>query len=80
MCNWKPKNGENVTEEYANTCPMHSTPIRKEYDFGKRDATVVTFSGCNCAVRINNWNEVAYFTTYQQAAGSATIAKKQNAW
>ena len=78
--NWTPKNGEIVTEEYNHDCPAHGSQIRKEYDFGKRDATVVVFSGCKCACRINNWNEVTYFTDYKAAAGSAELVKAANRW
>ena len=80
MCNWTPKNGETVTEEYNDTCPMHSTPIKKEYDFGMRDATVVVFSGCKCAVKIDNWNTAKYYTSYNEAAGSAQMTKAANRW
>jgi len=74
------KNGEDVTKEYCDCCPEHGTPEKKQYDFGLRDATVITFSGCKCAVRINSWNEVAYFTSYTNASGSATLVKIQNKW
>ena len=73
------KNQEDVTHDYDCKCPQHSTPIRKEYTFGGRgDSTVVTFTGCTCTVKINGWNEATYYTSYQQAAGSATLDKRHN--
>jgi hypothetical protein len=43
-----------LTDWQEDPCPVHNTPIRKIYTFGRyADAEVVTFSGCSCAVCIN---------------------------
>lgn len=78
MSDWTPKNGENVTEEYNDNCPAHGNEIRKEYDFGRRDATVITFQGCKCACVINSWNDVTYYESYNLAEGKATLEKSEN--
>ncbi len=72
-------NGENVTNDYNDKCPQHETPEKKAYTFGGNgDSQVITFTGCNCTVKINGWNEATYYTSYQQAAGSATLDKRHN--
>ena len=75
------QNGAKVTKEYdGDTCPIHGTEVRKDYDFGLNDATVTVFSGCKCAVCVNSWNDAYYYTSYTAAAGKATMTKQQNKW
>lgn len=72
-------NGQTV--DFQDECPVHSTPIRKEYEFGcYQDATVITFSGCKCAVCTTrnyiNPSVCTYYTNYESASGKATMTKK----
>jgi hypothetical protein len=57
-------------------CPVHDTPIRKIYNFGKyNDAEVATFAGCRCAVCTNQASLVAgrlgHEVTYHRSWGGA---------
>lgn len=65
--------------DFQDDCPVHSTPIRKEYEFGRQDATVTTFTGCKCAVcTTRDFISPAvsfYYTSYDKASGKATMTK-----
>ena len=72
------KNGEFYTS-FQDECPAHGTELKAEYEFGKyRDAAVMTFKGCSCAVCIKRdgfKNSPQYFTDYKQAAGAARLTQ-----
>ncbi len=72
------KNGE-LYPSFQDECPVHGTAIKTEYEFGKyRDASVITFKGCGCAVCTRHdgfSNRPQYFTNYQQAAGAARLTQ-----
>ena len=70
--------------KFYETCPVHGSPIRHEYEFGKwQDATVTTFKGCRCAVgtdRERCWYKgSAYFESYSEASGYARLVTMGNA-
>lgn len=80
--------GDRVTERHSvyGPCPVHDTPVRKVYTFGRyRDAEVAVFKGCRCAVA-QQMDPVgiecyapAYFTSYRAATGLAEMAKAVHA-
>jgi hypothetical protein len=77
-----------LTDWHEDPCPVHATPIRKIYTFGRyADAEVATFRGCSCAICVNaaslllgeSGGEYTYHTSYDAAAGRATLIKMQEA-
>jgi len=72
----------------ADGCPVHSGEVKKAYDFGLREAEVVVFTACRCAVCVNHDGSdsktaVTYHTAYNSASGRARLvvesAKAANA-
>ena len=62
------------------TCPVHNTPVRKVYSFGRyEDAEVVTYQGCQCAVcvkRNDMFSDATYHTSYDNASARASYIKQ----
>ena len=73
----------NSRVEFNDECPAHGNEVRKEYDFGQRDATIYTFCGCKCAVLIGRdvagfEYEPIYCTSYNEASGTARMQASMN--
>lgn len=63
------------------TCPVHETEIKAEYDFGMNDARVTKWE-CGCAAcQIGDSLDDCgtYHTNYPSAAGRARMASAINA-
>jgi hypothetical protein len=70
-----------IVSDFDDECPVHGGEIKGEYDFGMMDATVYTFAGCHCAMSHteNDMNDMVYHTSYNSAAGRASLRKAMNA-
>ena len=87
MKNHETIDGREWSEEMG--CPVHGSPVKKVYTFGKfEDASVTVFRGCKCAVCHNLaslqcgvplGHEITYHIDYASAAGRATLIKMQEA-
>jgi hypothetical protein len=56
------------------TCPTHEKPITGEYDFGWRDAIVVTYAcGCADVIDCQNFSAVTHCRNYHEAEGKARL-------
>jgi len=72
------KHGNDITNgsdvDYAQHCPVHNTPAKKEYEFGRpyAEAFVTTYKGCECAccTQMASLRKL-YFTSYQGAESHA---------
>ena len=73
------KNGQSILE-YSDKCPVHGTPEKKTYNFGVyHDATVTTFTGCDCAIcqDPNGFGDPPqYYTDYNGAASRARMIQQ----
>ena len=73
------KNGQNI-QGYNDRCPIHGAEEEKTYNFGRfSDATVTTFTGCNCAIcqEMSGFDDPPqYYTDYNGAAGRARMIQQ----
>lgn len=63
------------------SCPLHDSPVTREYEFGMGDAIVYTYScGCASCVSYRDSGEVAtYHDSYLDAKSTAIMTKQLNA-
>ena len=77
-------NGTDISQDYADECPVHATPEKKSYSFGTcDDAEVVVYSGCKCATChvLTGFSDAFYYDNYAAASGKAKMAVKMaSAW
>ena len=69
-------------EDFNDTCPHHGGEIKKEYDFGQLDASVIVFDKCKCALFCPDeawFRGYTLYSSYAEAAGRATLHKMSNA-
>lgn len=63
----------------TDTCPIHNTPVRREYEFGRLrpQPTVTVYQGCKCATFAADMPggfETAHLPSYAEAEGRARFA------
>ena len=72
-------NNGDTFQNFNDCCPNHNTELKAEYTFGRNDAIVSTYTGCQCATLkvITGFNDPPqYYQDYQQAKAAAIMHKE----